>query len=366
MTTWATEVVDTITVGAVTQRRVAMALDSTGLPHVAYYDSANGNLMYAVRSTVPPAAGTWAAEIVDATNDVGDYPSIAIDASEIVHISYYDTTNKNLMYATGNTGSFATSTVEGTGTPANVGKFTDIAINPATGYPAIVYLSESTNAGRIAEWNGASWDFAVCTGVYAGGGCIALTFAANGDCHVTYPRVGVRYNKRTSGVWDSNTNVTGGDTNDRDIALIGSNPWIAYNMMTGDLGLVQYNGSSWDSPVTLDSANDTGAWPHIALDGDGNPGIAYNTDTGPGTGYLRYIKYDGASWAAETVDNSAVCTGLYPALDFHTYNRPRIAYFDQTGGNIMFAYDTTADPVQPMMKRAVAVPGMRHWQPRWY
>src|SRR5262245_14134928 len=71
----------------------SLALDAMGNSHVSYYDEDNGNLKYARKS-----GGTWTPTTVDnSSNTVGLFTSIAIDGSGNPHISYYDDTNGNLL-----------------------------------------------------------------------------------------------------------------------------------------------------------------------------------------------------------------------------------------------------------------------------
>jgi hypothetical protein len=62
--------------------------------HVAYFD--NGQLRYA-----RGVGGAWSAGVADAVGWVGRYPSLAIDANGIAHISYYSTTDSLVRYARG-------------------------------------------------------------------------------------------------------------------------------------------------------------------------------------------------------------------------------------------------------------------------
>jgi len=57
-------------------------------------------------------ADTWTIETVNSSSDVGEHKSIAIDASDNIHISYYDNTNKDLKYATNTSGSWQTYRID--------------------------------------------------------------------------------------------------------------------------------------------------------------------------------------------------------------------------------------------------------------
>jgi hypothetical protein len=73
----------------------SLALDSNGNPHISYHDSTNGDLKYNKWGSTG-----WSIETVDSTGDVGSSTSLALDSSGNPHISYYDYTNGDLKYAT--------------------------------------------------------------------------------------------------------------------------------------------------------------------------------------------------------------------------------------------------------------------------
>ncbi|MDG1548520.1 MAG: putative Ig domain-containing protein, partial [Candidatus Poseidoniaceae archaeon] len=62
---------------------VSMAIDSNGYLHISYYDETNNNLMYATNE-----GGTWVTTTVDSRTIVGTHSSIAIDSNDDVHIVY--------------------------------------------------------------------------------------------------------------------------------------------------------------------------------------------------------------------------------------------------------------------------------------
>ncbi|MBI3609565.1 MAG: hypothetical protein HY204_02550 [Nitrospirae bacterium] len=96
---------------------------TTNTIHISYYDVSNGTLKYATN-----ASGSWITSTIDGTvnvNKVGQYTSIAVDSNGKVHISYYDLTNHALKYATNGSGSWATYTID----TGNVGQYTSIAVD---------------------------------------------------------------------------------------------------------------------------------------------------------------------------------------------------------------------------------------------
>lgn len=74
---------------------VAIAVDGAGNPHVAYY-GLGSKVTYAKRT----GPGTWTTQVVDASaNDTGHGVAIGVDPAGHVHIAYRDDTAKTLKYA---------------------------------------------------------------------------------------------------------------------------------------------------------------------------------------------------------------------------------------------------------------------------
>jgi len=91
---WKTEIVDNINGKADNIDRVSFKFDSKQQPHLAYWDSGLGVLRHA---TLTPKG--WVTETVDNGDNVGLYPSLAIDSSDEIYISYYDMANGVLRLA---------------------------------------------------------------------------------------------------------------------------------------------------------------------------------------------------------------------------------------------------------------------------
>ncbi|MFV1981065.1 MAG: T9SS type A sorting domain-containing protein [Rhodothermia bacterium] len=61
----------------------SLALDPDGVPHIAYFDDGNMDLMLASRT------GAWSITAVDTDGDVGRFASLRIDANGTKHIAYF-------------------------------------------------------------------------------------------------------------------------------------------------------------------------------------------------------------------------------------------------------------------------------------
>jgi hypothetical protein len=78
---------------------------SNGAPVVAYYDRINGDLKLAIfdaelNNFKTPIVLDGAAKSFTGNADVGLYPSVAVDGSDWIHITYEDATHDNLLYLT--------------------------------------------------------------------------------------------------------------------------------------------------------------------------------------------------------------------------------------------------------------------------
>ena len=140
---WATEIVDD---SELLGQFSSIAIGTGGQVHISYYDLYNGQLKYAFGQT-----GNWAIEVVDANGNVGRDSSLALDSNGFAHIAYYgwttDSTRGFLRYANNVSGSWISQTINSSGL---VGRFSSLAIDQNDAIH-ISYYDEGNGALRYTK-----------------------------------------------------------------------------------------------------------------------------------------------------------------------------------------------------------------------
>ena len=239
----------------------SIAIDSNDAVHISYYDYTNSDLKYATCSSGCTTASNWDDVSVETTGVVGSFTSIAIDSNDAVHISYYDSTNRDLEYATCSSGcttasNWITTSVETTGV---VGYYTSIAI-------------DSTDAVHISYFDNTNDDlkYATCSS-----GCTTASNWVDVSVDIT-GHVG-RY---TSISIDSNDNahISYYDTTNSDLKYA-----------TCSSGCT--TASNWDK-VSVDTSGSVGYYTSIAIDSSDTIHISYFDNTNDD---LKYVVLDSSS-----------------------------------------------------------------------
>jgi ELWxxDGT repeat protein len=170
-------------------RYTSIAIDSNDALHISYRDSTNDDLKYATCSSSCTSASAWTNSTIDSVGNVGSRTSIAIDSNDAVHISYHDITNGDLKYATDQSGSWANTTVDSVGT---VGQYTSIAIDSND----VVHISYYDSTNKDLKY-ASNMQSSIVSGV---GGIIkfvdrdtkvgqqgtSIAVDSNGDVHISY------------------------------------------------------------------------------------------------------------------------------------------------------------------------------------
>ncbi len=90
----------TVDSSSATGLHTSLTIDSTGRRHLVYYDSTYRDLRYATCAANCSVSTGWQRTTIDQGGDVGSYASIDVASSGRLHLTYYDATNGDLKYAT--------------------------------------------------------------------------------------------------------------------------------------------------------------------------------------------------------------------------------------------------------------------------
>lgn len=252
-------------------RATSMALNSSGLPVVAFYDFTNGDLRVLICTFVFCNTRVWATP--DTLGDVGSGVSLALDAADNPVISYYDATNFDLkvLRCTNTTCSSTSST-----NPDLVG---------TVGLATSLVLDASGNA-VVSYWD-----------------------ATNGDLKI------LRCGNANCNSGNVTTNPDSADLVGLGSSLVldaAGNPVVSYWDVTNlDLKLLHcgnHNCTSGNSITSPDTGGSVGSDTSLVLDAGGNPVVAYYDST---NGDLKILHCDDPNCVPP------LCSGVPPTIDMN-------------------------------------------------
>ena len=311
----------------------SLALDSADRPHISYYDSTNGDLKYAWYD------GTnWQITTVDSAGNVGKYTSLALDSADRPHISYYDQTNGDLKYAWYDGTNWQITTVDSAGT---VGRYTSLALDSAD-RPHISYHDSTNYDLKYAWYDGTAWHATRIDAVYPGYGGTRLGSLVLDE--LDQPHVGYVNSSEDacyaflplsnlSPVADAGPDqlvVDKDGSGNEDVKLYGG---LSYDR---DGSIVQYSWRAGGVEVA------TGVSPTLTLPVGSHTFTLVVTDNDGATAQDAVVVtvVSSSEWAVETVDEIEVGVGIGVAIS--AAGRPHISYYDQTNGDLKYAwYDGT-------------------------
>jgi len=286
----------------------SIAIGSDNFPVISYFDGPSGDLKL-VHCTNTSCSANDTPIVLDSTDFVGQYTSIAIGADTFPVISYSDLTNDDLKLVHCTSIDCSSNdtpvTLDSTDT---VGTHTSIAIG-SDNFPVISY-HDDTNSG------------------------LKLVHCLNTSC------LGIEGVGFDTPVTLDSTDFVGFYTS---IAIGSDNfPVISYFDATNeDLKLVHCTSidcSSNDTPVTLDSSTDiVGQYTSITIGSDNFPVISYSEGT---NGFLKLVHCTNTSCSANdtpiTLDSTGG-VGQYTSIAIGSGNFIVISYFDSSNTNLKSA-----------------------------
>ncbi len=164
----------------------SIALDAFDLAHISYYSNSGRDLVAAQ----PQADATWSTEVPDGADDVGQHTSIAVDAAGVVYVAYYDATDEDLMFATRQTN--GAWTIEVADDNGDVGQYTSLVLD-ASSAPHISYYDRGNKDLMYATRQaGGQWLVETVDGDADVGQYTSLAFDDAGAARLTYYDESVR------------------------------------------------------------------------------------------------------------------------------------------------------------------------------
>lgn len=316
-----------------TGRFTSLALDEAGNPRITYLDDSLGYpLMYAAKND-----GVWSFDQID---QFGTYNSLVLDTQQVPHVSYFNQADGDLKYAVKNGVGWILETVDALGTVTGV--HNSLALD-AAGIPHIAYLSDGSL--KYAVRNGGIWstEFVLVGNVQA----VSIAVDSAGDPHICYRETStsdLSYAYKTGGIWTYETPDPGSFPTLASIAIDAQDiPRIAYGTSSVGLKYATRESGTWEVETVAAGGTD---YVSLKLDAQGAPHVGFH-DTSDGT--LKYAVRNSGIWTLETVDTpiSMGDVGQYVSLALDDLAHPHLSYYDADHEDLKYAdsYVTLSSPV---------------------
>jgi len=308
----------------------SIANDSNGYRHISYYDSTNDDLKYATDKS-----GSWVVTSVDTPGNMGYYTSIAVDSNDDVHISYYDYTNFDLKYATDKSGSWVLTSVD---TSGKVGHYTSIAVD-SNDDVHISYYDLTTYDLKYATDKSGSWVLTSVDTSGVVGQYTSIAVDSNDDVHISYydgTNADLKYATDKSGSWVVTSVDTNGSVGKYTSIAVDSNDDVHisyYDDINDDLKYATDKSGSW-VVTSVDTSGDVGYYTSIAVDSNDDVHISYYDTTNFD---LKYATDKSGSWVLTSVDTSGN-VGHHSSIAVDSNDDVHISYYD--GSNLDLKYLT--------------------------
>ncbi len=305
----------------------SLVLDSSGDPHVVYYDLTDDDadrLVYGEK-----IGDDWSLETIETIVNMSPYSALALDLSDTPHVCYFNATS--LVHAWREGGEWQREVV---GTSR--GMHLSGAFDPS-GDLHLVYYNTTLwkRALRYAVWDGGAWtDEEIVprsNQLFS-----SLAIDDDGAVHVAYidGNTGeLMYSLKDESGWNPETVADGVGVNDgtspgyTSIALDGNGmPAIAYyNLDSETLGYAWQEDGVWRHEDVAAAKGDHGDRASLAFDGKGLPAIAFTSVNATDVMVTYAWREDGIWEFSRIIDGGRQGSGGYPDLAMTADGSPRIS-----------------------------------------
>lgn len=270
-----------------------MDISSQGTVYLTYANHDKKKARFAYKT----AGGDWVKEPLGLSNG-GWWTSCVLIGDQLVMAH----TKTPLTSATLEAGYYSEGnwTFSAVDTSNEAGWYTSIDATPDN-RPVISYMAGGYPVGymMVAEWTGTEWDLSNIDGNSIGND---VAVDADGYIHLVYSKV----DPVNSNLWDL---------------------WYATNAPAGE-----WNKYALDSGASEE--DDTGGFPHIAIDAEGGLHVSYRHFS---VGALRYARNFSGEWEFHVADN--IGGGLYSSIAIDNEGGVHLTYED--GITVHYAYCET-------------------------
>jgi len=307
----------------------SLALDASGFPRISYYDVTNGDLRYAYRD-----ADEWRIQTVDSEGYVGSWTSLALDMEGFPHIAYHG--SGGLKYAYQDSSGWHGHLLENAGDGVGASLVLD-----SGGFPHISHMGYGAG-GMYSYEDSSGWTHeyvpAICYPEFG----IDLALDAAGVPHVTYVSYAgtdwlMRHAWKPGGSWQTEIveyNYTAGAGSS--LLIDASGVLHVTHVLVGGSWDVKYafkDASGWHSQIVDQIDYSMLQWvTSLVLDSEGNPHVCFKRDGCD----LAIRHWNGSSWVLEIVDSEGN-VGTHPSMALDASDRPHISYYDATHRNLKYA-----------------------------
>jgi hypothetical protein len=261
----------------------SMAIDSSDIAHISYDGPAN------YLSYVTNSSGIWATEIIDNTLSV-TFTSIAVDSADYIHIGYIGMLNgeRTIKYVTNASGNWITEILESSN---SIRSKSPIAVD-LNGDVHLSFVVENSNDDDhilryITNASGTWLIETVAQGVFEENISIAVDSVGNVNI-IYFDRIhgGLNHATNSTGVWISETLEDGFDRElSLDVDSYGNShiSYLDYGYPSTRLKYANNVSGTWESYI-IDSSDIEEGQTSIAIDADDKVHIIYHYTFG-----LRYV-----------------------------------------------------------------------------
>ncbi|GEM_PF-5200341 len=304
----------------------------------------------------------WTIETVDPSPGVGSYASLARDDYGHTYISYYDSTNQSLKFATPSSNIlFPGWDVETLDPTPNSGIGNSIAVltggQPQVSYTShfgstyyIKYVRRACTGGFphiICSWSAPEM---VAAAIFDGTGT-SIAIASDGTPHISYVdasfilKHAYRVGDGTGNCGDGNkwqcetvpgqTGTAGGAI--ISMALFNDYPRIAFQDSTKGVSFAYQDAVGWHLSLPRGGVDNYGSYLSLALDGSGIPHISY-LGSGSSVYHAWGSTTGGGTWTNEVVSSegstlqTAIAFDTAPCILYYTYSSYKLMYTCKSTG----------------------------------